>query len=606
MPAFLRLGAQELHGWEPYLNQVMTAEDAATENWQQTYDLLCDLTQHPININKATREELEALPFLSAQQVEELMAYLYRYAPMRSTAELRMLKLLTPAQRTLLSYCIYAGEGDTKRYVHHDLTATAKLPLSEGHWLRYQLQYGDRLKAGLVADQDADEPFLKAPNRWGYDYYAPYLQLNRYHRLETLVLGSYRVSMGMGLVMNNSFALGKIAMLQNLGRSTNTLRAHSSRTENALQGAGATLNLGRGWHVTAFAGYVPMDATLNKDGSARTILTTGYHRTTAELSKKHNLHATKVGGTLRYQAHGWHWGLNGLYTHLDRELRPDTKQLYNLYKPQGTNFVNMSMDYGYANRRWALNGETAVDGHGHVATINSVSLAMDGGLTLMALQRFYQYRYTGLDAQSYSDGGCVQNESGAYIGANWQLSPKWQVAAYVDWAYFPWVRYRHPAGTWTMDYLLQGLYTGNHWKLSARYRLKAKEHAHRTRLSAECNTPIGLSLRTQLDGYYGAADGTTLGGMLSESVAYAYKWLRLNAGAGYYHTDDYSSRLYVYENGPLYTYAMQQLYGEGLRYWLMARVQAGRKMLLTAKMGGSNYFDKPAKTDVMVQLRLKI
>jgi hypothetical protein len=89
-------------------------------------------------------------------------------------------------------------------------------------------------------------------------------------------------------------------------------------------------------------------------------------------------------------------------------------------------------------------------------------------------------------------------------------------------------------------------------------------------------------------------------------VAYAYKWLRLNAGAGYYHTDDYSSRLYVYENGPLYTYAMQQLYGEGLRYWLMARVQAGRKMLLTAKMGVSNYFDKPAKTDVMVQLRLKI
>ena len=236
------------------MNQVMTAEDAASEGWQQTYDLLSDLVQHPININTATREQLEAIPFLSAQQVEELMAYLYRYAPMHSTAELRMMTLLTPAQRELLSYCVYTGESKPKRYLHHELTATAKLPLSNGHWFRYQLQYGDRLKAGLVGDLDADEPFMKGPNRWGYDYYAPYVQLNHWGRIETLVLGSYRVSMGMGLVMNNSFSLGKIAMLQNLGRSTNTLRAHASRTENALQGAGITLKLGRGWQTTAFVG----------------------------------------------------------------------------------------------------------------------------------------------------------------------------------------------------------------------------------------------------------------------------------------------------------------------------------------------------------------
>ena len=127
---FLGVKAQESHGWETYLNQVMTAEDAASEGWQQTYDLLSDLVQHPININTATREQLEAIPFLSAQQVEELMAYLYRYAPMQSTAELRMMTLLTPAQRELLSYCIYTGDSKPKRYLHHELTATAKLPLS--------------------------------------------------------------------------------------------------------------------------------------------------------------------------------------------------------------------------------------------------------------------------------------------------------------------------------------------------------------------------------------------------------------------------------------------------------------------------------------------
>ena len=602
----LGANAQQTHSWEQYLNQVMTAEDAESEGWQHTYDLLCDLEQHPININKTTREELEALPFLSAQQVEELMLYLYRYAPMKSTAELRMIESLTPAQRELLTCFIYIGEGESKKYLHQELTATAKLPLSKGHWFRYQLQYGDNLKVGLVGDQDADEPFFKDRNRWGYDFYSPYLQLSRLGRVETLVLGNYRASMGMGLVMNNSFALGKIAMLQNLGRSTNTLRAHSSRSENALQGAGITLNLGRGWHATAFVSYAPMDATLNKDGSARTILTTGTHSTESELGKKHNMHALKTGGSLRYNAYGWHLGLNGLYVHLDRQLRPNTKQLYNLYKPQGCDFVNTSVDYGYANRRWSLGGETAVDGSGHIATLNTVSWAMDNGLTLMALQRFYSYQYASLDAQSYSDGGNVQNESGVYVGVNWQPSPKWQIVAYADYAYFPWLRYREKTSSWSMDYLLQGTYTNNSWKLSARYRLKAKQQEHRTRLTIDYNPDNGLCLRTQFDGNYCAATPSERGGMLSESMAYTYKWLRVNAGAGYYHTDSYNSRVFLYENGPLYTYTMQQFYGEGIRYWLMLRANACRNLMLTAKMGVSNSFDRRAKTDMTIQMRWKI
>ena len=43
--------AQEQHSWEQYLNQVMTVEDMEAEEWQLNYDLLCELEQHPININ---------------------------------------------------------------------------------------------------------------------------------------------------------------------------------------------------------------------------------------------------------------------------------------------------------------------------------------------------------------------------------------------------------------------------------------------------------------------------------------------------------------------------------------------------------------------------
>ena len=52
----LGLQAQEQHCWEQYLNQVMNAEDMASEQWQENYDLLCELEQNPININKTFQQ----------------------------------------------------------------------------------------------------------------------------------------------------------------------------------------------------------------------------------------------------------------------------------------------------------------------------------------------------------------------------------------------------------------------------------------------------------------------------------------------------------------------------------------------------------------------
>ena len=599
----LRAQEKDVHSWEKYLSAVMTAEDMESEEWQLNYDLLCELEQNPININKATREDLEQLPFLSAQQVEALMEYKYRYGGMKSLAELMMIREIEPQMRKLLGCFIYAGEeSKSKIRTKHELIACYKVDYR--HWFRYQMEQGDKLKLGLVASQDADEPFFSGKNKLGYDYYSPYLQLKKLGRLETLVLGNFRVSMGMGMVMNNSFSLGKIATLQNLGRNANGLRAHSSRSLGFLQGAGATINLGRGIKTTAFVSYTPMDATLNSDGSARTIITTGYHRTETELAKKNNLHALKTGGTIKYNGGRVHLALNALYAHLDRRLSPSKTQLYNYFKPEGTDFMNASVDYGYRGRRFTLNGETAIDGNGHIATINTISLTTNSGLNLMALQRFYSYQYSSLDAQSYSDCGRVQNESGVYIGLSWQLSPKWQLAAYADYAYHPWALYRKTSSSYSLDNLMQCSFTSNHWKLMARYRLKAYEKEHRTRITAEYTTE-NFSARTQFDGGY-CAENEERGVMLSENLAYAYHWFRMNAGVGYFNTDSYNSRVYLYESGPLYTYSMQQFYGEGMRYWLMLRANLGKHFMLTAKVGVTNYFDRKDKTDIDLQLRMKI
>ena len=643
--------AQSTYEWETYLRDVVTVEDVGSAAWEEMYEQFCELDQHPMDLNHVSREQLEQVPFLSAQQVEEIMAYLHQYGPMKSLAELQMIRSLDYQRRRLLAYFVAIDDGEQERgfpslktmahYGRHELMATAKVPLYERkgdreaykgwpyrHWFRYQFSYGDDVKAGLVGAQDAGEPFFANKNRLGYDYYAYYLQLKNWGRLASLVLGKYRVSMGMGLIANNGFAMGKLTSLQNLGRATSTLRAHASRSDaDYLQGVGATFTIAKGLSATGFLSYRAMDATLNKDGTAATIVTSGYHRTETELEKKHNLKNTTYGGALRYQGGGFHAGLNAVGTHLDRVLKPNTAVLYRQHAAQGTDFLNFSVDYGYVNPRFAIHGETAMNQNGALATINSLSLQCGSGVSLMALYRFYSFRYTSLYSNSFSDGGAVQNESGLYLGVNWQPSPRWKVMAYSDYAYFPWAKYQVSLSSHAFDNLLQVSYLRNDWTLEARYRLKLrqKDRADKTGLQTITTHRGRLSLsyegrwnsRTQLDYTQIASSQQDRGWMVSQNLGYRYRWLRLSGGLGYYHTDNYDSRVYLYESGPLYNYGFSQYSGEGIRYWLMARGEIGKRWIVTAKFGTTDYFDRPvigssyqqidgsSQSDVDLQVRWK-
>ena len=624
--ALFTASAQQEHEWEEYLNEVLTIEDVGTAAWEELYEQLCELYQHPMDMNHASREQLEQLPFLSAQQVEDIMAYLYQYGPMKSLAELQMIRSLDYQRRRLLTFFVRIDDDEQKQgfpslktitqYGRHELMATTKIPFYERrgdnevykgwpyrHWLKYQFSYDDQVKAGLVGAQDAGEPFFANKNRWGYDYYSYYVQIKHWGRLESLVLGKYRVSMGMGLIANNGFTMGKLTSLQNLGRSTTTLRAHSSRSSaDYLQGAGATMMIVKGLSLTGFLSYRAMDATLNKDGSATTIVTSGYHRTETELEKKDNLRNTTFGGNIRYQQHGIHAGLNIIAAHLNRELKPNTSLLYRQHAAQGTDFMNFSADYGYIHHRFAFNGETAMNKNGALATINSLSLQCGNGVSLMALYRFYSFRYTSLYANSFSEGGSVQNESGVYLGVNWQPSPRLKVMAYSDYAYFPWAKYQISQSSHAFDNMLQVSYLRNRWTIDARYRLKVRQRDNEDKSALQSRTEyrgrLGLtydgsfSSRTQVDYTQIVFRGQDRGWMVSQSLGYHHRWLKLSGGLGYFHTDSYDSRVYLYESGPLYSYGFSQFSGEGIRYWLMARAEISRRLILTAKFGTTDYFDR--------------
>lgn len=640
--------------WQDVIAELATSDDMESPAWDNTIDLLTELADSPIDINNATREELERLPFLSDIQIEDIMAYLYQYGSMKSEGELAMIVSLDPLRRKLLTRFIFFGEKDEDRkfpklsdiskYGKHDILASIKVPFYERkgdkngylgyqykHSIRYTFSYSDYVKIGLTGAQDAGEPFFAGRNSMGYDHYSFYLSLRKMGRIKSLVVGRYKVKMGMGLVINNNIGLGKLTSLSSLGRQSNYIGGYSSRSDaNYLQGAAITVSLPANMELTAFASYREIDATLNKDdGSIATILKTGYHRTPTEMEKKNNSSQSLAGGNLSFDKNGFHAGVTALYTHLNRNIDPG-EQLYRRYYAKGQDYWNISVDYGFNKGRFSFAGETATGDCNAIATINKLGFRASGSLSLMAVYRRYSYKYYSLFSESFSEGGYVQNESGIYLGAEWHPSSYLSMSAYSDYSHFPWAKYLIDFSSRAWDNLVSASYSRGNITLGLRYRLKMKEKnndekngltddiTHKARLFVEYKTET-WKLKTQADFTSDHYKENSNGWMITQSASWTpNRKLSFSASAGYFNTDDYNSRICFYEKGLLYSFNYPSLYGEGVRYSLWTRLTLSSRIWITAKLATTDYFDRDhissglqqidhsSMTDLELQMRVRI
>ncbi|MDO4161187.1 MAG: helix-hairpin-helix domain-containing protein [Prevotellaceae bacterium] len=644
--------AQGTREWEQYLFQLGEIEDIEASTWETYYDYLYELEENPLNINTATREDLEQIPFLSVNDVESISEYLYKYGPMRSLGELALIEKLDYFKRKLLFYFTYAGEEEKPsfpkldnilKYGKHNFLGSLRIPLYERkgdkngyegyqykHSVKYEFTYGDYVKFGFLGSQDSGEPFFAGKNNLGYDFYSYYLLLKKLGRIKTLAIGKYRVQFGLGLVINNNFSFGKISALTGMGRTNSNIRAHSSRSSgNYLQGAATTINIANGLDASVFVSYRKLDATLNDDNTIATIVTSGYHRTKTELEKKGNSSHLLAGCNLDYRWKGFQIGATAVYTSLDKELKPKTSAVYRKYYANGKNFYNVGVNYSYVGHRISFYGETATGDCKAIATVNSLNYSLTEKVDIMAVQRFYSKKYYSLYSNSFSEGGSIQNESGIYLGLSWRPMPLLNVLAYSDYAYFSWPKYQAAQSSRSFDNLIQIAYTPDKWAFTARYRLKLRErdneektaliykNEHRGRLSMAYNGNA-FSTKTQMDVAYTKYKDNSFGWMITQNCGYKLKdILYVNASFGYFHTKDYNSRVYTYEKGLLYSFSSLSFYGEGIRYALSVTTERIKNLMIIAKVGTTDYFDRntigsgyqlidhSSATDIDLQVRWK-
>lgn len=643
--------------WERWFALYAQEElDDNADSWEDMHDALQETIAKPLNINAATCEQLEALPFLNSIQANDIVNYIRRYGAMKSKKELVAITSLDEYRRRLLECFITIGEAKAPTTAfpekkHHqytnELTTFVKIPTytrkgyndkyygpKYKHWLKYTFSCDKSIKFGITASQDAGEPFFSRYNNKGYDYYSAYLLIDNLGPVKRLAVGRYKFSSGLGLVVNQGFNLGKMMMTQTFATpSKNVIKQHSSRSEqNYMQGVAASLKISKSLIFNAFISYKHLDATLNDDGSVATINTSGYHRTEKEIEKRNNTAMSTAGAHIAFDLASLHVGVTAVATHYNRPLVPNTSAIYRLIYPQGNDFFNASIDYSVTRRRLTFSGETATNRKGKIATLNSLSYYLTPHLSLTLIHRYFSYLYHSPHSNSFSDGGKTQNESGVFLGLWWETKGGLVVDGYLDIAYFAFPRYKVSASAYSLDTYLSAKKRIDKWTMVAKYRMRRRqkdftldnkqktlawETTHRTTVGGEWNSGKWYSDFTATATVH-CFDIISRGALLSNETGLNTKRFSIAATLKYFSTNDYDSRLYSNERSPLYTFHMPAYYGNGMRYALITKWKPWQGATLTAKAGTTRYFDRDtigsgaeqidesSQCDIELQINIKL
>ena len=629
-------------------------------NWENELEELSNRLQEPVNLNSATREQLEQFPFLSDIQIEHLLAYIYIHGQMETIYELQLVEELDrqTIQYLLPFVCIKAINNepafrwktmlkDAGRYGKNEVLTRLDIPFykrkgyehtylgpSVYNSVKYTFRYRDQLYAGGVAEKDAGEPFAALHNRYGYDYYSFYLLLQNCGRLKSLAVGNYRLSFGQGLVMSTDYLMGKTIYASSFNNRSAGIKSHSSTDEyNYFRGVATTVALTKRLSVSAFYSHRNMDGVVT-DGEITSVYKTGLHRSRKEADKKNLLTSQLTGGNVSYQQNHIRLGITGVYYVFNRPYEPELTG-YSKYNIHGNHFYNLGIDYAYRWRRFSFQGETAIGKQGW-ASLNRLQYSPVQDIQFMLIHRFYSYDYWAMYAHSFGEGSTVQNEQGYYVGLETTPFSHWRFFVSFDLFSFPWKKYRINKPSRGTDGLIQATFTPRtNLSMYLKYSYKQKErdltgskgtltlpifhHQLRYRLNYSLNDVF--SSRTTLDyNHFHSQDrAATKGYQVTQMISSQLPWTRLFADVqgSYFCTDDYDSRVYVSEKGLLYTFYTPSFQGRGFRCAVRLRYELNKHWLFITKFGETIYLNRNEigsgndliygnkKADIQMQLRIK-
>jgi len=621
------------------------------------------LYDHPININRADRLQLQSLPFLDDFQVQALLDHRTTTGRILTMYELqgvegfdlRQIEIMAPFVRLGASEAGVLNLGRVKSEGTHEaiLRADRFLERQRGYemengyvgsperlYTRYRFRYADHISAGFTLEKDAGEPFGGPGVPLGFDHQSGHVYVSNVGHLHHLAVGDFQAQFGQGLTQWSGMAFGRSGDVKSIKRSARGIVPFTSAEENAFLRGGALSLRFNALDVTTFMSRKRVDAsvdTIHGEPMLRTFQRSGLHATRSQLASKDAVGETILGGHARYRLSSRaEMGLTSVYTEyaLPTLLGPKPYQRFNF---TSRSLLVSGFDYQCMLRNFLLFGESSVHWGAGSATVNGVLVSLGKGLGISLLHRYYAPSYQAPMANPIAETG-ASNERGVYMGMNAKLNGKWTFNGYVDLFSFPWLRYRVDAPSDGMEGMAQLTFRPTYaWSIYGRVRMEKKginasealvtypvteQSKTSYRLHWQGEISESLSIRTRIEwAVYARSEQVDHGLLLYQDVLWkppfpAKYGVKLRVVV--FDTEDYSARLYAYEHDVLYASSIPAYHGRGIRFYLVFNHSLRKWCAVSMSIAQTYYSDRlsngsglnevalPTRTQVKVQIRLKL
>ncbi len=556
----------------------------------------------PIDINRATTEDLLSITGVDEGSAASIIAYRKRNGSIRSFDDLWRVDGMTSELFSALLRHIrvpednnFHGEG-----MSYFSLSPQRAPLFKdaygdygiSNFQRFSLSYRN-LEAYAVTDKD--------PGEGGYaDFYSMALTARRVWLFSAISIGDYALSLGNGLLFSSggmvSKSAGAISPL--FAARAYSLKPYRSRGENKfLRGGALSLDAGA-FGITAFVSSKKLAARFDSTGLITSIDYSGLHLPTSRPGSRNNLAERIAGGIIHYDAEALTAGVSAVYFHYDRAFR----HCYEKEVLALESFGRLRAD------SFAFSGELLLDKLVSFAS----NISLDYGDARFAVgvrdlrSRIVQ-NYSGPLSESFP----TNPEQGIYFGATVRPVDIVKLGFYYD-------RFRIFSASGEpersgeeifvdsyVSFSREKLFEGSGTIIYLRYRYKTKEDSY----VPSADFPVALSViagskqsfridfRHRFNPVFSFRARTERiflsSGEKGEMILFDSGWrfggTSLDSRICFYRTDSYASAFYTVEKNLPHVMDFTFLYGDGARLFLLGNWEATRSLTVGIKMSRDIY-----------------
>lgn len=636
--------------------------------------LSTSIPNQKVDLNTATEEIIHNLPVINASEAELIYHFLLRHRPLFSIYQLQSIQALSPDKlRKLIPYlsidltekkgsllkslreeshCILTTRWSrilqkSKGYQLNNSLNSAYLGSPDKFLIKLKNSADSRYSLSFMAEKDSGEPIFDSHTH-GFDFISANLYLENITKyINILVLGDYTLQLGQGLLIDNGFSIGKNEEFGTMAKKSTLLKPYQSlREDEMLRGIAAKLHLNRNLRLILFYSSNHIDGNrievLSKDSTSTetkvsSIETSGLHRNHSELNDKNAVRLDHTGTSLEYGISGFKAGINGVFVkqnppltnqnRVDRAfISDDNEQLFGSFHHQ------------WIFHHFTFCGELAFDKKGNHAVIENAIVGLGKKMeALFSYRNFHQGFYSSL-SNTLSTSSLSWNEKSLYMAINLSLNARFKIHGGADFTRFPWIRYQDDLITGKSEYALKFQYTiRKKWDVYIQFRSTINElnaldgsaekenklisqTIQQIRLAFESKLNSDWSWRSRIEFHHVSLSHSTQNGMMiSQDLLFKSLESRFsgNIRMAFFDIQDYSARIYSFENDVQSQFSLTAYNGRGIRVYINLRYRLNRHILLESKCSNSFYPDEsqngssydqilsPYKTEIKFQIQFQ-